>query len=101
VVLTDVYTGLAAIPRLLAVMLGLGALLVFVCLGCAFPWMSFGVGMIFLILAWMVRLRHWPPLPPAANAPSPLLRRLVIRYSYTGTGLLLLASVFVIVALIR
>ena len=101
VVLTDAYTGLASIPKLLAVMLGLGALFVFVCIAGVLPLISFGAGIIFLILAWMVRIRHWPQLPPAANAPSPKLRRLVIRHSYAGTVLLLLASILVIVALFR
>lgn len=97
-VLTDAYVGLASIPTLLMVLLGVG--LFVTCIGHAVPWASLGVGTVFLLLAWMVRIRYWPRLAPPSNTPSAGLRRSVVHHSVTGTVLLLVASLLVVTVLV-
>ncbi|UCC29102.1 MAG: hypothetical protein JSU86_12970 [Phycisphaerales bacterium] len=98
-VLTDVYTGPTSIPTLLVVLLGFGAFIR--CIGHAGPWVSLAAGAVFLLLAWMVRIRYWPTLPPPSNTPSTELRRSVVRHSVAGTVLLLVASLLVVIVLVR
>lgn len=98
-VLTDAYVGLASIPNLLTVLLGVG--LFIMCIGHAVPWASLGVGIVFLLLAWTARIRYWPTLLPPSNTPSIELRRSVVRHSVAGTVLLLSASLLVVIVLLR
>ena len=97
--LTGAYQGLASIPGLLtlfvAVAVGAGRAFQYV------PGLALVAGVIALGLAWIVRLRDWPTLLPSANIRFAELRRLVLRYSLASTLLLIVASLLVLLALIR
>ena len=99
VALTDSYVGLASIPNLIIVFLGIGLAFVFV--GNAEPWISFGLATVFLFFACTARTRRWPKLPPPGNAPSTELRRSVVRHSVAGNVLLIVASLLVAGSLLR
>lgn len=99
IVLTDSYVGLASIPNLIVVFLGIGLAFVFV--GNAVPWIALGLATVLLFFAWTARTRHWPHLAPPGNAPSTELRRSVVRHSVAGNVLLIAASLLVAVSLLH
>ena len=52
-----------------------------------------------LVTAWLLRLREWPPLPPASNVGSPYLHSSVVSMSKWAEGLLVTATVLLVLTL--
>lgn len=96
VIFSEAYQSLNDVPNLLTLFVAIAVAMEFFLLD--YPGLALLGGIVTLALAWLVRLRDWPALPPLENTGDKEVRHSCVRYSLGGTSVLVVASLLVLIA---